>query len=88
MFKCLGVPAGPPVKGVPNFLDGVLLYSPLIGGPPVFSEGVRICDAGVVGVKNPLTGLLPLEGPVGVFAELAVLKERFNLVGDITRFDC
>ena len=80
-----GVPL--PVKGVPNFLFGVLLYRPLIGGPPVFSEGVL--GAGVVGVRNPLTGLgFPDDAaPDGVFAELVVLRERFNFVGDITLFD-
>lgn len=59
-----------------------------MGGPPAFSEGVRIWEAGVVGVKNPLTGFALFEEPDGVLAELAVLKERFNLVGDITLFDC
>merc|ERR1719189_1493406 len=75
-----------PVKGVPNFLLGVLLYRPLIGGPPVFSEGVLA--AGVVGVRNPLTGFgLPVAPDTGVLAELVVLMERFSFVGDITLFD-
>ena len=57
----------------------------MIGGPPVFSEGVL--GAGVVGVRNPLTGFgLPV-APDGVLAELVVLMERFNFVGDITLFD-
>ena len=75
-----------PVKGVPNFLLGVLLYRPLIGGPPVFSEGVLA--AGVVGVRNPLIGFgLPVAPDTGVLAELVVLMERFSFVGDITLFD-
>ena len=48
----------PPFNGVPNFFLGEETYSPLIGGPPVFSEGVRIAETGVVGVRNPLIGLL------------------------------
>ena len=81
--KPRGVPL--PVKGVPNFLPGVLLYKALIGGPPVFSEGVL--GAGVVGVRNPLTGFGLAVTPEGVLAELCVLMERFNFVGDTTLFD-
>ena len=58
---------------------------PLTGGPPGFSEGVLMAEAGVVGVRNPLTGLL-LGGwdKVGVTDEAMLLIERFNFVGDIT----
>ena len=52
------IPLGVPFNGVPNFFLGEETYSPLIGGPPVFSEGVRIAETGVVGVRNPLIGLL------------------------------
>lgn len=58
-------------------------------GGPGFSEGVRICDTGVVGVRNP--PLMGLGATVaGVLAWLFVLSERFNFVGEIIpRFvDC
>ena len=61
-----------------------------MGGPPGLSEGVRNCEAGVVGVRNPLTGLAVVEGVValaGVPPLAAVLNDRLSLVGDITLFD-
>lgn len=77
----------PLLIGVPNFFWGVLPNSPLIGGPPGFSEGVLICEAGVVGVRKPLAGLLWLGFVDGVVAELMVLNDLFSLVGDITLFE-
>ena len=57
VFNGVPYPLGVPFKGVPNFFCGVFPYKPLIGGPPGLSEGVLRVDAGVVGVRNPLTGL-------------------------------
>lgn len=54
-----------------------------MSGGPGFSEGVRICDTGVVGVKNPPLTLGLGAAVAGVLAWLFVLIERFNFVGEI-----
>ena len=54
-----------------------------MSGGPGFSEGVRICETGVVGVKNPPLTLGLGAAVAGVLAWLFVLIERFNFVGEI-----
>jgi hypothetical protein len=58
-----------------------------MGGPPGFSEGVLICEAGVVGVKKPFC---LIGAPLGVVTALLLLMldmDRFNFVGDMTRLE-